>query len=88
MSDIVFDLIDKELHRQQTGIELIASENFTSKNVMRASGSVLTNKYARFKYVAIKDKGGLLILYILREHRGLGNSVPEFFQQSLEQMNC
>ena len=46
MSDIVFDLIDKELHRQQTGIELIASENFTSKNVMRASGSVLTNKYA------------------------------------------
>ena len=46
MSDIVFDLIDKELHRQQTGIELIASENFTSENVMRASGSVLTNKYA------------------------------------------
>ena len=46
MSDIVFDLIDKELHRQQTGIELIASENFASKNVMRASGSVLTNKYA------------------------------------------
>jgi glycine hydroxymethyltransferase len=46
MSDIVFDLIEKELHRQQTGIELIASENFTSNNVMRASGSVLTNKYA------------------------------------------
>lgn len=46
MSDIVFDLIDKELHRQKTGIELIASENFTSENVMRASGSVLTNKYA------------------------------------------
>jgi glycine hydroxymethyltransferase len=46
MSDIVFDLIEKELYRQQTGIELIASENFTSENVMRASGSVLTNKYA------------------------------------------
>lgn len=46
MSDKIFDLIDKELNRQQTGIELIASENFTSKNVMRASGSVLTNKYA------------------------------------------
>ena len=46
MSDIVFDLIEKELHRQQTGIELIASENFTSNNVMKASGSVLTNKYA------------------------------------------
>lgn len=46
MSDIVFDLIEKELHRQQTGVELIASENFTSNNVMKASGSVLTNKYA------------------------------------------
>jgi glycine hydroxymethyltransferase len=46
MSDIVFDLIEKELRRQQTGIELIASENFTSNNVMKASGSVLTNKYA------------------------------------------
>jgi glycine hydroxymethyltransferase len=46
MADIVFDLINKELHRQQTGLELIASENFTSKQVMQASGSVLTNKYA------------------------------------------
>lgn len=42
----VFDLIDKELHRQESGIELIASENFTSKQVMEASGSCLTNKYA------------------------------------------
>ncbi|WP_373514334.1 serine hydroxymethyltransferase [Persicitalea sp.] len=42
----VFDLIDKELHRQKSGIELIASENFTSKQVMEASGSCLTNKYA------------------------------------------
>ena len=46
MSDIVFDLIDQELERQQHGIELIASENFTSKDVMRAMGSVCTNKYA------------------------------------------
>ena len=43
---IVFDLINKELIRQQDGIELIASENFVSKQVMEAMGSVLTNKYA------------------------------------------
>ncbi|MBQ6820383.1 MAG: serine hydroxymethyltransferase [Clostridium sp.] len=40
------ELIDKELKRQQDGIELIASENFTSKAVMEAMGSYLTNKYA------------------------------------------
>jgi len=39
-------LIGKELHRQQTHLELIASENFASKAVMEAQGSVLTNKYA------------------------------------------
>ena len=43
---VIFDLIDKEEHRQKAGIELIASENFTSKQVMEAAGSVLTNKYA------------------------------------------
>lgn len=42
----VFDLIHKELVRQETGIELIASENFTSPQVMEAMGTVLTNKYA------------------------------------------
>lgn len=42
----VFNLIDKELHRQESGLELIASENFTSKQVMEAMGTVLTNKYA------------------------------------------
>lgn len=42
----VFDIIHKELQRQREGIELIASENFTSSQVMRAMGSVLTNKYA------------------------------------------
>jgi glycine hydroxymethyltransferase len=42
----LFDLIDKEHHRQQYGIELIASENFTSAQVIQAMGSVLTNKYA------------------------------------------
>ncbi len=42
----IFKLIKKELHRQQEGIELIASENFTSQQVMEAQGSCLTNKYA------------------------------------------
>lgn len=42
----IFGLIKKELHRQQDGIELIASENFVSKQVMEAMGSCLTNKYA------------------------------------------
>jgi len=45
-SRIVFDLIQKEEDRQLNGIELIASENFASPEVMRATGSVLTNKYA------------------------------------------
>jgi glycine hydroxymethyltransferase len=43
---IVFDLIQKELERQRHGIELIASENFTSAQVMQAMGNVMTNKYA------------------------------------------
>jgi glycine hydroxymethyltransferase len=42
----IFNLINQEAHRQEYGIELIASENFTSKQVMEAQGSVLTNKYA------------------------------------------
>ncbi len=44
--DLVFDLIRKENNRQRTGVELIASENFVSENVLNAMGSVLTNKYA------------------------------------------
>ncbi|MCO4293131.1 serine hydroxymethyltransferase [Solitalea sp. MAHUQ-68] len=43
---VLFDLIAKEANRQEEGIELIASENFTSKQVMEAQGSCLTNKYA------------------------------------------
>src|SRR5881398_1966684 len=42
----VFDIINKELQRQRQGIELIASENFTSLQVMQAMGNVMTNKYA------------------------------------------
>ena len=42
----IFDLILKEKERQINGLELIASENFASDNVMKATGSILTNKYA------------------------------------------
>src|SRR6185437_15104566 len=42
----IFDLIHEELERQQRGLELIASENFTSVQVMQAMGNVMTNKYA------------------------------------------
>lgn len=43
---VIFDLIEKERQRQKNGLELIASENYTSEEVMKAMGSVLTNKYA------------------------------------------
>jgi glycine hydroxymethyltransferase len=46
MKDPVFDIIQKEFNRQNEGIELIASENFVSKEVIQAMGSCLTNKYA------------------------------------------
>ena len=42
----IFNLIKEEETRQKNGIELIASENFVSDQVMKAMGSVLTNKYA------------------------------------------
>jgi glycine hydroxymethyltransferase len=43
---VIFELIGEELQRQTEGIELIASENYVSNQVMKAAGSVLTNKYA------------------------------------------
>ena len=43
---VVYDIINSELNRQMNGLEMIASENFTSLSVMEAMGSVLTNKYA------------------------------------------
>lgn len=46
MDKEIFDLIEKEKKRQQNNIELIASENFVSEAVLKAQGSVLTNKYA------------------------------------------
>jgi len=42
----IFDLIEQEKQRQMHGVELIASENFVSEQVLEAMGSVLTNKYA------------------------------------------
>ena len=44
--DLVFGIIEKEYRRQKNGIELIASENFVSEQVMQAMGSCMTNKYA------------------------------------------
>ena len=53
----IFDLIDEERSRQMRGVELIASENFVSDQVLRAMGSVLTNKYAE-GYPAARYYGG------------------------------
>ncbi|SCY16311.1 glycine hydroxymethyltransferase [Nonlabens sp. Hel1_33_55] len=46
MDNEIFDLIDLEAKRQASGLELIASENYVSDNVLKAAGSILTNKYA------------------------------------------
>jgi glycine hydroxymethyltransferase len=43
---LLYDLIQKEAHRQDEEIELIASENYVSKAVLEANGSILTNKYS------------------------------------------
>ena len=53
----IFDLIAKERERQTNGIELIASENYVSDQVMAAMGSILTNKYAE-GYPAARYYGG------------------------------
>ena len=46
MDKRVFEILDKEVDRQTSTIELIASENFASQDVMKLAGSVFTNKYA------------------------------------------
>ncbi|HEY8061044.1 MAG TPA: serine hydroxymethyltransferase, partial [Acidimicrobiales bacterium] len=53
----LFDLLDRERERQNTTLQLIASENFTSPDVMEATGSVLTNKYSE-GYPAKRYYGG------------------------------
>ena len=57
----IFDIIDREHLRQRRGIELIASENFVSHEVMRAMGSCLTNKYAE-GYPAHRYYGGCQVV--------------------------
>ena len=57
----IFDLIDVEKKRQVEGVELIASENFTSEQVMSATGSILTNKYAE-GYPGKRYYGGCVVV--------------------------
>ena len=46
MASKVFALINKEAHRQKYGLEMIPSENYVSEDVLKANGSILTNKYS------------------------------------------
>ena len=62
----IFDLIAQEKHRQINGIELIASENFASPQVMEAQGSVLTNKYAE-GYPGKRYYGGCEIVDVVED---------------------
>jgi len=62
----IFDLIQKEHQRQINGIELIASENFASEQVMEAQGSVLTNKYAE-GYPGKRYYGGCEVVDIVED---------------------
>ncbi|MBN4082945.1 serine hydroxymethyltransferase [bacterium AH-315-A23] len=63
---LIFDLIQDEKNRQTNGIELIASENFVSEQVMEASGSVLTNKYAE-GYPNKRYYGGCEVVDIIEQ---------------------
>ncbi len=63
----IFDLIAREGERQKKGIELIASENFVSDEVMAAMGSCLTNKYAE-GYPGHRYYGGCQVVEIGRAH--------------------
>ena len=62
----IFDLIAQEKQRQINGIELIASENFASPQVMEAQGSVLTNKYAE-GYPGKRYYGGCEIVDVVED---------------------
>ena len=62
----IFELIEKEKQRQTKGLELIASENFVSDEVMKAAGSVLTNKYAE-GYPGRRYYGGCEIIDQIEE---------------------
>ena len=62
----IFSLIEREHQRQQKGIELIASENFVSDQVMQAMGSCLTNKYAE-GYPGKRYYGGCEVVDIVEQ---------------------
>ena len=62
----IFELIEAEKNRQLNGLELIASENFVSDQVMEAAGSVLTNKYAE-GYPQKRYYGGCEIVDIVEQ---------------------
>lgn len=64
--DPLFDLLDAELDRQNTNLQLIASENFTSPAVMEVTGSVLTNKYAE-GYPGKRYYGGNMVVDEIEE---------------------
>ena len=67
---LVRDLINKELERQQNTIELIASENIVSKDILEACGSVLTNKYAEGKPPVECDSAGWVdIIFTDKEYK-------------------
>ena len=61
----IYNIIQEEAERQEYGIELIASENYTSKAVMEAMGSVLTNKYSE-GYVGKRSKWKLSLSIVAR----------------------
>ena len=63
---VIFDLIEEERDRQTNGLELIASENFVSKQVMEAAGSILTNKYAE-GYPNKRYYGGCEVVDIIEQ---------------------
>ncbi len=63
---LIFDLIQEEKERQTNGIELIASENFVSEQVMEAAGSVLTNKYAE-GYPGKRYYGGCEVVDVIEQ---------------------
>lgn len=67
MVNEVFDLIEKERQRQENTIELIASENFVSENVLKAQGSILTNKYAE-GYPSKRYYGGCHVIDEIETH--------------------
>ncbi len=64
--NLIFDLIAEEKERQINGLELIASENFTSPQVMEAAGSVLTNKYAE-GYPGKRYYGGCEVVDVVEQ---------------------